>query len=274
MTLNGRADLHIHTCFSDGSYEPTELVRRARDLGFSVIAVTDHDSVGAVDEAAAEGNILGVRVVPGVELSARCDDAEIHIIGLFVDHANRELLRLINRAAAERRTRAVRTTEILADLGVHVSAEEVFAESDGASVGRLHVAEVLVRCGAVSSIAQAFYQYLGNNRPACVPKWSPSPEECCRIIHEAGGVAVFAHPGGVIDERRVRLLVEAGCQALEAYYPTYPQSLTEAYVNLAAELGVGVAGGSDCHGSRKVRTSFGTVSVPMEFVEDLERRCG
>ena len=269
MTRNTRADLHLHTRYSDGSYEPTELVRRASSLGFSVIAVTDHDSLGGVAEAVGEGKRLGVRVIPGVELSTIYDDAEVHIVGLFVDPGNTELLEVTDRAASERRRRLFRITELLGGLGVDISAEEVLDEAAGASVGRVHVAQVLVEHGATGSITEAFLKYLRDDGPAYVRKWSPTPEECCRIIHGAGGVAVLAHPGEVVDEPKVRGLVNAGCRALEAYYPPYSRSLTDSYIQLAEKLDVGVSGGSDCHGSRKDQIFLGTVSVPLELVDDL-----
>jgi 3',5'-nucleoside bisphosphate phosphatase len=274
MTATGRADLHLHTRCSDGSYEPRELVRLAHDLGFTVIAVTDHDTMAGVDDAVSEGLSLGVRVIAGVELSTLDADLDTHIIGLFVDHRNPELVQLTERAAFERRERLVRIRKMLKDLGLDLTAEDVASDMEGGTVGRVHVAEALVKHGMTGSISEAFIRYLGRNRPAYVAKWSPVPEECCRVIHEAGGVAVLAHPGDVVDEQKIGRMVEAGCRAIEAYYPTYSKGLTETYVKVAQKLGVGVSGGSDCHGSRKGRVFIGSISLPMEHVDDLEKRKG
>ena len=274
MSLPRRADLHLHTSASDGTYEPEELVRLACELRFDAIAVTDHDSVASVEAAVDAGRRLGVQVIAGVELSTRFDDVEAHLVGLFIDPTNAGLTALIDRAVEERRTRLVRITERLAEEGIDVSADDILDEAAGGSVGRVHLAEALVRSGHTSSISESFVRFLAEGRPAYVPKWSPSPETCCRTIREAGGVAVFAHPGDFIDELRVKHFVTAGCRALEAYYPTYGRTLTETYVKLADRLDVGVSGGSDCHGARKKRAFFGTVSVPMTCVEDLERRRG
>ena len=274
MTADGRADLHIHTNCSDGTYTPDEIVRLASTLRFSAIAITDHDSMAAVTEAQSCGERLGVQVIAGVELSTRYDDAEAHLVGLFVDPTNPELLALTERAAEERRERLVRIAELLSELGVEVSAEEILDEAAGGTVGRVHLAEALVKTGATSSISESFVRYLAEGRPAYVPKWSPSIEECCRVIRAAGGVAVYAHPGETIDEQKVTAFVAQGCQALEAYYPTYGRTLRDAYIDLADRLDIGVSGGSDCHGKRKKRALFGTVSVPMTCVEDLESRRG
>jgi len=274
MTADGCADLHLHTNRSDGSYEPAELVRLAHKLRLDAIAVTDHDTVAAVEEAVAEGERLGLRVIPGVELSTLYGDADTHIVGLFVDHTNAELLELIGRAAEERRRRLVRITELLSENGIDVSAEEILDEAAGGTVGRVHLAEALMKQGTTNSISEGFLRYLGKDRPAFVEKWSPAPEECCRVIHRANGVAVLAHPGDFIDEAKVKGLIDAGCRALEAYYPGYSRAVTETYLRLAGELGVGVSGGSDCHGRRKKKRFLGTVRVPLEHLDDLERRCG
>jgi hypothetical protein len=272
--MTGRADLHLHTRCSDGSYEPRELVRLAHDLGFTVIAVTDHDTMSGVDDAAEEGVALGVRVIAGVELSTIDADMDTHILGLFVDHRNPALVQLTERAASERRERLVRMRKMLKDLGLDLSAEDVASDMEGGTVGRVHVAEALVKHGMTGSISEAFIRYLGRNRPAYVAKWSPVPEECCRVIHEAGGVAVFAHPGDVVDEQKIERMADAGCRAIEAYYPTYSKGLTETYVKIAQKLGIGVSGGSDCHGSRKGRVFIGSITLPMEHVDDLEKRRG
>lgn len=274
MTSGGRADLHLHTVHSDGSCVPAELVRRAADLDFSVVAITDHDTVTGVAEAVSEGERIGLTVIAGVEMSTLYGEAEAHLVGLFVDPTNAELLSMIGRAASERRERIHRITELLNDLGVEISAEDVLADVAGASVGRVHIAEALVRQGLTSSISESFWRYLGAKRPAYVPKWSPTPERCCEVIRGAGGVAVLAHPGEDIDRQKTERFVAAGCRALEAYYPTYSRPVTECWIALAKKLDVGVSGGSDCHGSRKGRVYLGTVSVPLACVDELERRRG
>jgi len=274
MTGPGRADLHIHTEASDGTYTPEEIVRLARKLRFDTIAVTDHDSVASIARAVAEGERLGVNVIAGVELSTRYDGTEAHLVGLFIDTTNAELLTLVDRAAEERRVRLVRIAGLLAQEGIDVSAEEILDEAAGGTVGRVHLAEALVTSGYTSSISESFMRYLAEGRPAYVPKWSPTPEECCRVIRAASGVAVLAHPGDFIDTQRVKHFAAEGCGALEAYYPTYGRTLTDAYIRLAETLDVGVSGGSDCHGTRKRKALFGTVSVPMAFVEDLAQRRG
>ena len=273
MTAPKRADLHLHTRFSDGTYEPEELVQKAHALNFGVIAVTDHDAVAGVPGAVAEGERLGLRVVAGTELSTIYNGRETHIVGLFIDIEAPELVPLIEKARLMRVRRVEQIIEKLNGLDVPVTVDDVLTEADEGSVGRPHVATTLVRAGLTSSVSESFDRFLGPNRPAYVPKWYPDPAACCRAIHGAGGVAVLAHPGDEINERQVVDLVAAGCRALEAYYPSYRKWLTEEYIRLAHKLDIGVSGGSDCHGDRKARVLLGSVSLPLELVDDLERRC-
>ena len=278
MSQHGSVDLHLHTLYSDGKDTPSELVSRAVALGFTTIAVTDHDTVAGIAEAvksAAESG-SGMRVVAGVEMSSFHDDREIHILGLFIDTANKPLLDVLKRARHARRTRIHGIVEKLAELGVHLDADEVFALADVASgaVGRLHVAEVLIKRGVTNSVAQSFQRYLGPDSPAYVPKWYPEPVECCRLIHEAGGVSVLAHPGETMNRDFIEGLVDRGLRALEAFYPSYGPELTQKYIDLAHELNLGVSGGSDCHGRRKDRILMGKIRLPEDVVTDLEARAG
>lgn len=278
MSLYGAVDLHLHTTYSDGKDTPAELVGRAEALEFTTIAVTDHDTVAGVDEAvqaAAEGG-TGLRVVPGVEISSFHVDREVHILGLFVDTHSEPLLKTLERARVAREERVHGIVAKLAELGVDLDAEEIFALAESASgaVGRLHVAEVLIKQGVTKSVAQSFQKYLGPNSPAYVPKWYPEPADCCRLIHEAGGISVLAHPGEGMDRDFVVGLVHEGIRALEVFYPTYSSELTQRYLDLARELDLGVSGGSDCHGRRKDSVLMGKIRLPEDVVQDLEARAG
>ncbi len=275
MTPEARADLHLHTRFSDGAYDPANLVRLARDLRFTTIAVTDHDTVAALDAAMAEGRHLGVRVIPGVELSTvYLHDEEAHILGLFIDPRHPELLAMLYEAAAERLRRLERILGLLRNEGVDLSLAEVLDHAPGEVIGRMQIAEALVRTRGAGSFADAFARFLGVGRPAYVPSITDSAEECCRVIRAAGGVAVLAHPGDRVDEQKVAWAMAAGCRAIEAYYPLYSRPVTESWIALAKKLDLGVSGGSDCHGRRKSRVTLGSVSLPAHCVDDLERRRG
>ncbi len=270
-----KADLHLHTRYSDGSYEPAELVRLAKDLRIDTIAVTDHDTVAGVAEALAEGRRIGVRVIPGVEMSTVHDgDVETHLIGLFVDPNNAALVETLARSAETRLRRLDRILEMLAKEGVNLSLDEIREHTAGEILGRMQVAEALVRSKHAGTITNAFTRWLGIGKPAYLPSITASPEECCRLIREAGGVAVLAHPGDRVEEEKLTWAVKAGCRALEAYYPLYSKPVTEAWIKLAKEHDLGVSGGSDCHGSRKAKVFIGAVWVPEECVTDLERRRG
>jgi 3',5'-nucleoside bisphosphate phosphatase len=273
MSLGEKIDLHLHTRYSDSSYDPRELVRLAKELRVTTIAVTDHDTVAGVDEALDEGRRIGVRVIPGVELSTLYQhEHEAHLLGLFIEARHAELAAALDRAAAGRVRRAERILGLLGNLGVDLSIDDVRRHDPEAVVGRMQIAEALVRAKHASSILDAFARYLGIGRPGYVPTITASAAECCGLIRAAGGVAVLAHPGEQIDEQKVAWAVKAGCRALEAYYPTYSRPVTETWVKLAQKLDLGVSGGSDCHGRRKSRVTIGTVSLPPECLADLERR--
>lgn len=276
MSRYGCVDLHLHTTYSDGQYSPTDLVARATALEFTSIAVTDHDTTAGLPEAeeAVRKSVSPLRVIPGVEMSSLYEEFEAHILGLFVDAGNRELQTVLAKACAGRRERIHRMVEKLAEVGVDLDAEEVFAVADVGSVGRLHVAEVLMKHGVTRSVMETFQKYLGTEAPAFVPKWYPEPAECCRLIHQAGGVSVLAHPGEHLDRDRVVGLAQAGVRAIECFYPTYSSTLRQQYLDLARELDLGVSGGSDCHGRRKDRNLLGEIRLPEDVVRDLEARRG
>ncbi len=278
MSRYGSVDLHLHTTYSDGKDTPTEMVRRAEALEFTAIGITDHDAVAGIAEAieASTASGKGLRIIPGVEMTSYWNAREVHILGLFIDRHNAALLETLEQARLARRDRVHQIVEKLADLGVSVDAEEIFelADMGSGAVGRLHVAEVLMRQGVTNSVAQSFHRYLGPNSPAYVPKWHPGPSECCRLIHEAGGVSVLAHPGDSVDRTFILDLVGQGIRALEAFYPTYGSELTQQYLDLARELDLGISGGSDCHGRRKDTVLLGTIRLPEDVVRDLESRAG
>lgn len=263
------ADLHVHTNFSDGTASPSGVVAAAVAAGLGALAITDHDHLAGIrpaQQAAADTDLL---VVPGVEVAALCDGAELHLVGLFVDpHSPR----LRARTAAFRQDRVERIHEMVVRLsrsGAPISAQEVFHAAGKASPGRPHVAEILRRHGYVPTSAAAFQTYIGEDGPGYVPRLRPPPSEQIALIREAGGVAVLAHPGLTGRDDLIPRLVADGLQAIEAFCPTHSTEDTDRYLALAHRHDLAVGGGSDFHGIAANGPQIGSSRVAPEFFESL-----
>jgi len=269
------ADLHVHSNYSDGTYTPEELVRRAQRAGLGVIALTDHDSVGGVARARVAGEEIGVEVVAGVEFGTPAGDAgfpEAHIVGLFIDPDCPELRNAVETWRALRCERAVQICEKLNGVGVSLRPDDVFALAGGGSVGRLHVAKALVANGEAATIATAFNRWIGADGPAYVPRRCASAIELIRLIHRSGGVAVLAHPKLNVKDDEIPAFADAGLDAVEVYSPEHTREDERRYARIAEELGLLAAGGSDCHGGNKETCALGSVRLEWALVEALRER--
>lgn len=269
------ADLHTHTRHSDGTTSPTENVRLARAQGLAALAITDHDTLTGWDEAADAARRTGLVLVPGVELSAERDGDSVHLLGYWVDPDHEGLAAECVRLRDHREDRVRRMLERLAELDAAVTFEAVRRVAGTAPLGRPHVAQALVEAGHVADFQQAFDELLADGRPAAVPKHALSPEDAVRLIVDAGGAAVLAHPAlsspGVIDEALLDRLVVAGLVGVEADHADQDRSARERWRRLAAERDLLVTGGSDFHGDRK-RLRVGQGVTPVARVERLAER--
>lgn len=245
-----RIDLHLHTSVSDGSLAPADLARAAHAAGLSVIAITDHDTVAGVEEARAAAP-PGLTVVAGVELSCGHGDEEIHILGYFIDPRDPALVELGARAVEWRRERVERILEKLRGLGVELALGEVLeAAGEGRGVlGRPHVARALVRAGHVTDVSEAFERYLARGRPAFVPTQRLSLAEAVRLIHGAGGLAVWAHPPLGLARSWAAAFAALGVDGIECYRPPASALERSALEALARRHGLLRSGGSDWHGA-------------------------
>jgi predicted metal-dependent phosphoesterase TrpH len=272
-------DLHAHTTASDGSLTPTELVALARERGLRALGVTDHDTVGGVEEAVAAGHLAGVEVVPGIELSVDYPHGQFHLLGYFIDPRSAVLSDRLTALQENRRTRNTRMLERLQALGLPLTLEDVVREAGGGQIGRPHMALALVRQGVVASTQEAFDRYLADGRPGHVPKLKLPPEEAIPLIHAAGGRAVLAHPYSLrfpdtaAFDVEIARLREAGLDGLEAYYSQHTPEQTARFLALAARVGLLVTGGSDFHGRSKPHVHLGVVhdgqALPDELLEAL-----
>jgi predicted metal-dependent phosphoesterase TrpH len=275
-------DLHTHTTASDGSFTPTEVVRMAAESGLAAVAITDHDTVAGNAEAVEAGPSCGVEVVPGVEISVNHGGPSYHMLGYFVDYEHEPLL---SNLEAIRRFRDERNEKIVArlnELDMPVTLEEIQAEARGESVGRPHVAAVLLRKGYVSNTQEAFDLYLAKGKPAYIDRDRLSAAGGIDLIRGAGGVAVFAHPciyrwDDPDDLRRtVAEFAEMGIVGLEAYYSGHTPEDERRITALADEFGLVVTGGSDFHGAAKpefqLGSGAGNLAVSYEHLQKLKER--
>jgi 3',5'-nucleoside bisphosphate phosphatase len=271
------ADLHTHTTASDGKHRPEEVVRMARQAGLSAVAITDHDTVAGVAEAMEAGLQYGIRVVPGVEISTSADGKDIHILGYGFQQDDPILLQRLESLREVRNRRNEEMIARLNGLGIPITLAEVELEASASprgdgSVGRPHMAEVLVRGGFAKDLRDAFNRYLGDTGAAYVNPPRIDPEESVSWIHEAGGAAIVAHPGLYRNDRLVLELLDRGADGLEAYHSDHDESMQRHYKTLAKSRGKLVTGGSDFHGTRGGVTFHGRIghrTVDAAVVDQL-----
>jgi predicted metal-dependent phosphoesterase TrpH len=246
------SDLHMHTNRSDGSHDPADLVEYAGGRGVEVMAITDHDTMAGVPEAVAAGRAVGVRVIPGIELSIKVPHGSMHLLGYFTEPAPEPLAGLIAGFGEKRVQRARDMVDRLNDMGVAVDWDDVLQGAAGAPLGRPHIAEALMRAGHVTERKEAFDLYLGDGRPAYVGSDGLDVEEGLDLVRASGGVPVLAHPYTLaLDAAHldpfVGRLARAGLAGIEVHRPEYAPDQHAAYRQLASKYGLVPSGGSDYH---------------------------
>ena len=264
------ADLHLHTFFSDGTFSPEELAGHGARLGFAAMALTDHDSVEGCARMAVACDAAGIEFIPGTELTAEHDDTEVHILGYFLDTQNQTLLAKIAKFQSVRKQRIYEMVARINEIGVPLKVEAVFALANCESPGRPHVARTLVKEGLARNLDEAFERFLKKGRPAWVPKAKMSARESVDLIHQAGGLAVMAHPGLNRTDDIIPALVDAGLDGIECFHTKHSTTMAERYLGIADQFHLLVTGGSDCHGFSKARPLIGTVRLPYEHVEKMK----
>jgi predicted metal-dependent phosphoesterase TrpH len=245
----GYIDLHSHSTASDGQYPAAEVADQAAAAGLRVWALTDHDSIASLADAAAAATVRQIRFVPGIELSVQFDRREIHVLGHFVDPESDALRRFEDLLAENRRVRMGEIIQKLASVGVALTPEEVERFSGGKTLGRPHVARAMVDRGVVSSVKEAFDRYLGEGRPAYVGRFRLSAQEAIALVRGAGGAATLAHPGvNRIEHGDIERLKSWGLAGIEAYHPDHNPSVRDKYLRIAARFDLVATAGSDYHG--------------------------
>lgn len=272
-----RIDLHLHSTSSDGVYAPDEVVKLALARRMDVIALTDHDNVDGVKPAQAAASKHGLQVLPGVELSTIDGPHKPHMLGYLFDVDNAAFTDLLATMRHARIGRAAQMVDKLAALGVHIPLDRVYTlAGEGNTVGRPHVAQVMLEHGVVRSLEDAFDRYIGNDGPAYVPNFELSPAGAIRAIHDAGGIAVLAHPGLYTDYAAIiERAVPAGLDGIEVYYYDHSRETTRRLERLATQHSLLKTVGSDFHrrepdGSARI----GTVHYPaaLDVVGSMRAR--
>jgi predicted metal-dependent phosphoesterase TrpH len=259
----GRADLHLHTTHSDGTYTPAQVVDLARRSGLSALAITDHDTLGGVHAAREAAARWGIEVVSGVEITSEYRGRELHLLAYFVDRENSALLAALAEVCRRRRERFDAMVERLRQRGVSVEAGGTARPE---ALGRRHLAELLVQQGHVTTVREAFQRYLSERSEVVVPKMCLPAEQALALVRGAGGVAAWAHPAYDCTRDSLAELRGLGLGAVEVEYPDTRPTRVRELRGWAETLGLAVTGGSDCHGPGRRAPGACTVST-----EELDR---
>lgn len=262
-----RVDLHLHSTASDGLLAPGDLVSQAKAKGLEIIALTDHDTTSGLDEAHAAGIDCGIRVISGIELSSDLDGEEIHILGYLLDYHNQQLQELLEKIRLSRIQRINEMIKRLNTLGFDLIWEELAAlGSKTSSLGRPHVARLMVKKGYASSVKEAFDHWLGFGCKAYVPRFKLHPKDAINIIHEALGLAFLAHPGLLPRNSLVSQVAAWGLDGLEVFHPQHRQEQVQGFLQQAEALALHISGGSDFHGGPE--ENFGYIELYQPWLMD------
>lgn len=274
-------DLHTHSTFSDGSLTPEQLASKAADIGLTAVALTDHDTVEGIDRFLAACRTQGIRGVPGVEISLDFPNGTMHLLGYFIDPHHEGLTQHIARLKAGREHRNQEIIKQINAMGMPLTLKEVSAFAGEDNVGRLHFAQALLARGYIRTQNEAFQKYLAKGKPGYADRSRMTPAEGVKIIRNAGGLAVLAHPftlhlGQQALMVLVRDLVQAGLDGIEVFYSQQNPKQMKQYCALAQQFRLVATGGTDFHGAPmpdiKLGSGFGNLNIPDTVLEELDVR--
>ncbi len=278
--MEERIDLHTHTTASDGIYSPTGLIDLARRYGLRSLAITDHDTVGGLDEAVRYAGQTGFELIPGIEFSVDYEGGSFHLVGLYIDYRNPRLIEVTEHLKERRSTRIGRIIEDLAKHDIVIPLDEVLAEAGGESMGRPHVARVLVRHGFAEDMNDVFRRFMVRGRPGYIRKEKITIDEAVSLIHESGGVAVIAHPISLnfgsfqnfipIIENMIR----SGIEGIEVYASMHSDAEVSEFLEIARRYDLLVSGGSDFHGDKdeQIGQYHPDKNIPVDILDAIRLR--
>ncbi len=265
-------DLHLHTTASDGTSSPKEVVRKAASLGFSAIAITDHDTISGLEEALAAGDRYNIEVVPGIELNTDYKDFEVHILGYFIDYKSEILLDRLASLKKARYNRIKKMIDKLAEIEIEISFAEVKELAGDAPLGRAHLAQVIIEHGYESEWGAVFDKYIGRRGPAYVERKKITPQKAIDLIKSIGGVPIVAHPALINSEQVIDELIDWGVKGLEVYHTEHGKEDVKRYKSFVEENGLLMTAGSDCHGKkRKTGELIGKIKGDYNLLKELKK---
>lgn len=275
-----KIDMHVHTTASDGTMAPKHVVSLAAMQGLKAIAITDHDTMAGIAEAGQAGELMGVTIIPGIELSTDYLGKDVHVLGYFLDDQAPALKDYMTWVREQRNARNEAILERLRKKGFDLTLSGLEEAHPGAVLGRAHIAQGLVELGAVQNIKEAFRRYLGQGRSCYVERKRIPMKDAVALIKKCGGVAVLAHPLQYGFDRAgldtlVKTAAQEGFSGMEILYPGYTQADQQRLFDLAEKYGLLPTGGSDFHGDVKPEIQLGTgdgnLSVPAMYFIMLAR---
>lgn len=264
----GRADLHLHTTRSDGTYSPAQVVELARRGGLAALAITDHDTLGALPDARQAAIGSGLEVLAGAEITTEFQGRELHLLAYFVDPEDGPLTDALAWVRRQREERFREMVERLERCGVVLPARQE-GKAEPEALGRRYLAELLVQSGQAGSVREAFARYLHDSSRFAVPKKRLPVEQAIGLVQDARGVSSWAHPSESCDRQSLAALRGLGLGAVEVAYPSVRRSRQLRLRGWAAELGLAVTGGSDCHGPG--RREVGCCTISAQELDQLRR---
>lgn len=275
MIFSGyKADLHMHSTCSDGKFTPAELVHRAKNYGLSCISITDHDTTDGLDEALSTGDLIGIEVIPGVEITTTFNGREAHVLCYGFNNRDHDWKAMLASQQKIRRNRAILILEKLNEMGVTIDLDQVEIDDRADVITRPHIAQALVKSGHAQHTQDAFIRFIGNTAPAYVPLEHVKTEDLIEIVHAAGGIAILAHPGTHYSTEELQQLIDADIDGFECVHPSHGFTIQSKYRELAKTHGLIATSGSDFHGWRFQDFSYyGQITTDLETVNQLKARC-
>ncbi|MBM4172859.1 MAG: PHP domain-containing protein [Ignavibacteria bacterium] len=265
------ADLHTHTTYSDGILSPEDLLDKSKKVGLHALSITDHDTMQGYIHGLEYAKSIGIQLIPGLELSCYEQNRDYHLLGYFTDPDNPQLNHYLTMFKHEREKRAERIIKKLNNVNIPITMNDVLAKAGKAPVARPHIAAVMIDHSFIGDLKSAFDKYLSFGKPAYEPKWNFPVELGIKVINDAGGVAVLAHPGRYLPQQVLSRFIKQGLDGIEVVHPSHSPETQQYYRSIIDQYCLLWTGGSDFHGSREYdETNFGTFTIGTNAIDAIQ----